>query len=615
MTSVLHTVDFEPVGKRVAVPRGASLLDAARQAGLLLTGDCGGGGTCGQCEVIARDADHALSAPKLTEEGVLAPAQRAAGYRLACQAEVLGDVKVDVPQTSLAAGQRLQTGSSLTRLATNSPALDDMPIRAIEATVEPASLTDTRADLERVLEPLSRQPGVPPGLTAAPAAIRTLSATLRGSGWRVGALVRGADVIGFLPPGAHPLGLAVDLGTTKIAAYLVDLVTGETLGAEGRSNPQIGYGEDLISRLGYAYSRPDGARTLAQAVHAVLAELSGALAASAGLPVRHIVEACIAGNTAMVHLLLELPVRQLAQAPYMPAVSGSQEIAARELGLPFLGDARVHVPPCVAGYVGADHVAMVLAAGLDRGDRTALGIDIGTNTEIVLARRGSASMTSLSCASGPAFEGAHIQAGMRAAPGAIERLTIEDVRPIVATIDGLPAVGICGSGIVDAIAELRRAGLLNSRGRFLAGGPGVREGRTGQEFVLVGAAESGTGEDIVITQRDVDEIQMAKGAIQAGIAVLLESQGLAPEDLDEVVLAGAFGTYLNLSSAVVIGLLPKLPLDRFSQIGNAAGEGARQILLSRAARERARDIARRISYIELTVYPNFRRHYAQALRL
>ncbi len=607
------TVDFEPLGKRVTVPQGATLLDAARQAGLPLTSDCGGAGTCGQCLVIAREGSNALSAANLVEQAVLTAEQLGAGYRQACQAEVLGDVKIDVPVASVITAQRLQVESRAAEPAVPGT-FDDLVVQPYRVSLVPATLADLRGDLERVLDALAEEYQLS-GLTAGPAALRALSPLLRQQDWQVLVLVRGREIVGFLAPGARPLGLAVDLGTTKVAAYLVDLVSGETLAAEGRPNPQIGYGEDLISRLAYAIRKTDGESTLSGAVYTTLGELARELAGRAGEPVEHIAEACIVGNTAMTHLLLNLPIYQLALAPYIPATAMPQEVRTAEMGLNFVSDARVHVPACVAGFVGADHVAMVLASDIDRENRTVLGIDIGTNTEIVLSRAGTSRLVSLSCASGPAFEGAHIHAGMRAAAGAIERVWLDGGSPTVQTIDHAPAVGICGSGIIDTVAELHRLGIINMRGRFQAGAAGVRPGHGELEYLLVPAEQSGSGEDITITQHDVDEIQLAKGAIMAGIRVLLEVCGLTVEDLDEVILAGAFGTYLNLETSIAIGLLPDLPLERYRQVGNAAGDGARQILVSRAARERAVEIARRIEYVELTIYPGFARIYAKSMLL
>jgi len=273
------------------------------------------------------------------------------------------------------------------------------------------------------------------------------------------------------------------------------------------------------------------------------------------------------------------------------------------------------LPPAIAGFVGSDHVAAVLASALDRDDRTAILVDIGTNTEVALSRRGVVGTVSLSCASGPAFEGAHIRYGMRAASGAVEAVRIDGAGIELETIGDEPPVGICGSGILDAVAELRRAGAINGRGRLQPGAEHVRSGRDGLEFVLAGREQTGTGEDLVVTQKDIDEIQLAKGAIRAGIDALLAQTGVLLEQVDEIILAGAFGTYLNLSSAVASGLLPPLPLDRFRQVGNAAGEGAVQMLASRSARARAETLAARGSYIELTVTPGFRRRFASAMQL
>ena len=594
-------VDFEPLGKRVEVKAGLTVLDAARQAGLPLTSDCGGYGSCGQCLVIVRDQQH-VGPVTLTEEQ-LTGKQLAAGYRMACQVEVLGDVKVDVPHSSLISGQRLQVESSVNEYISGS--FEDLVVQAYQVSVAEASLHDSRGDLERVTDVMAAEYDRP-GLSASLVAVRSLPDLLRKHGWQVTVVVRGDVIIGFLAPGLKPVGLAVDLGTTKVAAFLVDLTSGETLAAEGRPNPQIGYGEDVISRLVYAKNKPEGAQTLSQAVYSTLAEL-------AGVSRDQIAEACIVGNMAMMHLLLELPVSQLAVAPYVSAASHPMEIRAVELGLDFLGDARVYTPPCVAGFVGSDLVAMTLASGIGQDDRTVLGIDIGTNTEIVLSQKGTQKLVSLSCASGPAFEGAHIRAGMRAAAGAIEQVHLDGGDPVVKTIDDLPAVGICGSGIIDAVAELYRTGVINSKGRFQGDTPGVRRGTEGWEYLLVPASASGSGEDITVTQHDVDEIQLAKGAIMAGIHVLLEITGLSLEDLDEVVLAGAFGTYLNLDTSTAIGLLPNVPLERYRQVGNAAGDGARRMLFSRAARARAMDITQRIDYVELSVYPRFQRIYAKSM--
>jgi uncharacterized 2Fe-2S/4Fe-4S cluster protein (DUF4445 family) len=309
-------------------------------------------------------------------------------------------------------------------------------------------------------------------------------------------------------------------------------------------------------------------------------------------------------------LLVELPVQQLAVAPYVAATNAAIDMKARDLGLSTAPGAFVHVLPGIGGFVGADHVAMILASRLDQTDHTSLGLDIGTNTEIVLAKPGQQFLTSASCASGPAFEGAHISDGMRAASGAIEAVSLTGAGVTLKTVDNTPAVGLCGSGIIDAVAELRRWKLINERGRFDRQHERVRQGYHGPEFLLAPGSQSGSGRDVVITQNDINEIQLAKGAIRAGLEVLLDATGTTPEEVQEVVIAGAFGSFLKVQSALQVGLLPHLPNARYRQIGNAALAGARWALLSRQVRERARQIASQTNYLELTSYPKFNRRFA-----
>lgn len=599
-------IDFEPIGKRVDVPPGTSLMDAARQAGISLTSTCGGEGTCGRCRVVIMAGE--VSPPGDADHHFLSQMELFAGQRLACRAQAWSDVKVQVPKASLVTGQRLQVGGVSGQVTV------DAAVRAFEIEVPAPTLRDLRSDLERVVDALEVAHGRR-GLFAEPAVVRTLSPLLRRTGWRTTAYVRGREIVGFEATGRRPVGLAVDLGTTKIAGYLVDLETGENLAAMGVMNPQIGYGEDVISRLAHANRSAESAHALAQVVREALDDLSGTLAAQAGVARQQIAEACLVGNTAMTHLLLELPVRQLAVSPFVAATSSALDVKARDLGLELAAGAYLHVLPSIAGFVGADHVAVILASDLDRADRVALGIDIGTNTEIVLCKPGLSYTTSASCASGPAFEGAHIRDGMRAASGAIEAVRLTPAGPDLTTISGAPPVGLCGSGIVDAVAELHRWSVINRRGRMHPGAPGVRKGRRGYEFLLVPGERSGSGQEIVITQEDINEIQLAKAAVRTGIDILLEATNTTVEEVEEVIVAGAFGSYLNLVSALAIGLLPRLPRARYRQVGNAAGEGAKRALLSRRERARARQIARRASYIELTIYPGFNRHFARAMLL
>jgi uncharacterized 2Fe-2S/4Fe-4S cluster protein (DUF4445 family) len=605
LASPTYQVDFEPVGKRVAVAPGATLLQAAQQAGLALSSACGGVGNCGQCrlEVLAGSVS-----PATVEEGyVLTELELQHGQRLACSTRIQGDVKVHVPRSSLIATQRLQLEGDLGDLT-----LDPM-IRAHHLETPPPTLDDPRSDLERVVAAVPPLPGQT--ISAEPAVVRQMTSVARACNWDLTVFVRDAEIVGVVSPGLSPVGLAVDLGTTKIAASLVDLANGDELAVAGALNPQIGYGEDVISRLTHVLHSPkgDGGHSLAAMVRKTLDDLLGELTRRAGVSRSQVADVCIVGNTAMTHLLLELPVHQLAVAPYVAATNAAVDIKARDLGLTTAPGAYVHLLPGIGGFVGADHVAMILASHLDQTEQVALGMDIGTNTEIVLARPDRDFLISASCASGPAFEGAHISDGMRAAAGAIEAVELTATGINLRTVADAPAIGLCGSGIIDGVAELRRWHLINERGRFDRAHERVRDGRHGAEFLLVPAGQSGSQRDVVITQKDINEIQLAKGAIRAGLEVLLDATATAPEEVKEVVIAGAFGSFLKVQSALNMGLLPHLPNARYRQVGNAALAGAKWALVSRQVRERAQQIVARTRYLELTTYPKFSRRFAMGM--
>jgi uncharacterized 2Fe-2S/4Fe-4S cluster protein (DUF4445 family) len=349
--------------------------------------------------------------------------------------------------------------------------------------------------------------------------------------------------------------------------------------------------------------------TLNRLVADLVAEIGGA---EAGAARSQIADAVIVGNTVMHHLFAGLPVDQLGRAPYVPVVSDPLDIRARDLGLDLASGAYVHLPSNIAGYVGADHVAMAIGAGVWETARTVVAVDIGTNTEVTLAKGGR--IWSCSCASGPAFEGAHIRDGMRAAPGAIERVQIaEGGQPLLKIIGDVAPVGICGSGIMDAISELLRTGVINRKGVFAAGMPRVGNEDGLLHYVLAGPSATGHGRPIVVTRKDINEIQLAKAAIRVGVEVLLHEAGITSDQIDEFIVAGAFGTYLDIASTVRTGMFPPLPLDRFKQVGNAAGAGARQMLVSATRRALAAQRAREVMYVELTIHPEFARKYLKSL--
>ncbi len=592
------TVTLQPAGRRIEVECGTNLLEAAQRAGIELVASCGGLGICSTCKV--RIPQGRVSEPTESEIEELGREQLEAGFRLACQTEPLEDVRVDIPRESLVAGQRLQVEGREGQVAFE-PA-----VQAIDLELGPPSLDDLRSDLTRVNDALT-EAGLPP-LRSGPRLLNALSNHLRANRWRVRLALRieneGSTLVSVLPLGEKLVGLAMDLGSTKLALFLVDLQDGAILGQAGVMNPQISYGEDVISRIAYANRGEEQRQQLQARLVDAINQTLGEFCQHEGICADHVVDVVAVGNTAMHHLFTGLPVEPLGHAPYTPVVSEAMQFNAREIGLKVAEQATVYLPPNIAGYVGADHVsALVATRSYTSPERTALVVDIGTNTEISLIHGGR--VLSCSCASGPAFEGAHIHDGMRAAPGAIERVHIsaELVKPV--TVGGQAPVGICGSGILNAVAQLLDAGVVDARGVLRAGNARVRSVNGKSEFLLVPGAEAGHGRDIVVTRKDVNEIQLAKGAIRAGIEILIKEAGIRAEDVDDIIVAGAFGTHLDLPSALRVGMFPMLPIERFHQVGNAAGVGARHMLLSRRLRGETVTAARGVEYIELTTYMEF----------
>lgn len=592
------TVDFEPVGRRITVSDEVDLLTAAQEAGMALTAVCGGVGICEACKI--RIVSGELSDVQLAESEAFSDGEITQGWRLACQAYPRSDLKIEVPPESMTTLQRLQIEGPLQDV-TLSPA-----VNAQDITLSPPGLNDLRADWERFTELIYQ--GSQPNQVVEPLVLSQFSHKLRELGWSA-RVIMGNDqqVIGFLERSQPYYGIAVDIGTTKVAAFLVDLTSGKTVAKLGAMNPQIAYGEDVVSRIAYANKGDAQRMTLQHKLVDTVNELTQKLCHSAGINEDHIVDFVVVGNTAMHHLFAGLAVQQLGQAPYVAAVRQAIRFSARAIGLLGAPGAQVFLPPNIAGYVGADHVAMLYASNIQNHRGIALALDIGTNTEISLSKEGR--FISCSCASGPAFEGAHIYAGMRAVPGAIERAKFYDGDWHVSTIEGQPPVGICGSGILDVVAGLFESGQIDATGRFTEKIFRPMDHEKGGAIVLVPGNVSGTGKDILVTRADIREIQLAKAAIRAGISALLRATDTQQEDIDRFVVAGAFGTYINLESAIQIEMFPILPRDRFHQIGNAAGTGAQEMLISQPSRAEVEGILSRMSNLELTTDPGFMESY------
>ena len=598
----MFNIDFEPVGRRGACAGDQSLLESARKLNVDLVSICGGIGNCERCKIQIISGQ--VTKPTLEEEASLSKSELEQGYRLACQAYPLSDVKLHVPPESLTAPQRTQVEG----LEVDVP--PEPVVLGVDAHLSVPTLNSPVPDDASLWDALSvGRSGSPTQGTIDYLVQQSLSQTLRDLNWDVRVAMRGNEVVALGEPGTKWLGLAVDIGTTKIAGYLLDLESGKTLASKGMMNPQISYGEDFISRIVAASKSTESAIKLQSLVVDALSQLAADLCAEINASSAEIVEGVVVGNTAIHHLFLRLPVKQLGLAPYIPAVRSPVDIKAREIGLQIAPGAYVHLLPNVAAYVGADHVAMLLATRIAESDKTTLAIDIGTNTEICL--KNGSRMTSVSCASGPAFEGAHIKFGMRAAPGAIEHVRLSQDRLEIQTIAGAAPVGICGSGLLDVVAQLRLNNILDRSGKMGAH-PFVRVHNGTTEFII---AERGGQEAITVTQKDVRELQLAKTAIRLGIQALVAAEGITEDDIEQILIAGAFGTFIEVQSAITIGMLPALPLERFRQIGNAAGTGARLALISKSQRVRAQQIALQDGYIELASVPNFNRKFAEATYL
>jgi uncharacterized 2Fe-2S/4Fe-4S cluster protein (DUF4445 family) len=597
------SISIQPLDLQIEVDVGSDLLSATQLAGAHLVSLCGGVGSCASC--IIRLLSGEVSALTPLEQDALDPTDLNHGFRLACQTRALSDVEIEIPPHSLPTSQRLQLEDQISAIE------PDPLIMSHDLQLDRADLQDLHSDATRLRHALLKR-NLHDAVLPLPV-LQRLSHQLRAQEWSLRLAMRGVNVVAALPLDSPLLGLAIDIGTTKLAVYLLDLTSGETLAKVGALNPQVDYGEDVISRISYATSHESGLEELQIALMDTLNACIQECCQEIGVSPNQIVDAVIVGNTVMHHLFVGLPVRQLGVSPFVPAVSESLDIGADQVGLSIAPAANVHLPPNIAGYVGADHVSMLLATEVWESKTNVLALDIGTNTEITLVFEGR--LYTCSCASGPAFEGAHIHNGMRAASGAIERVHIDEVGIHLQTVDNQPAVGICGSGILDALAALLDIGALDRNGSMVDGHSLVRQGEKHHEVLLLSAELTGHGHDIAITRRDVNEIQLAKAAIRAGIEILLHHAGVSHDAIDMIIVAGAFGTYLDLRSAIRLGMFPDLPLSRFRQVGNAAGAGARQMLLSAVRRQTAASFVDSIEYVELSSHPDFTPTYMQALFL
>ena len=596
-----YQATLEPMGKRIEVDPGTSIYQAAIQSGVELTAVCGGTGTCRKCKVFPVKGHY--SEVTQSEKELLSSNEISSGLRLACLTKIRSNCIVHFPPESLATMQRLQLEGKKTDIKLN-PAVHSVFI-SIPIQHDKADLSVISLALEKELQSSIPNLKIPENFLSES---RKILARCKG---KAKIVVRNNSAIQVLSPETRLAGFACDIGTTKIAGYLVDLESGETLASGGITNPQIAYGEDVINRIRFADENPEGRKILQDILVKSINELIAKLSLLTHITREQIVDCVMVGNTVMHHLLIGLPVHSLGTAPYRTEALSPMNIPAEVIKLDISSGAYIYLPPNIAGFIGGDHVAMLLSTNATNQGKTILAIDVGTNSEISLIYHGK--HFACSCASGPAFEGAQIRDGARAIPGAIESVFIDQNSIKVHTIENKPAIGICGSGILDAIAEMHRVGILDERGTFTKNDSRLSFSSGKPEFVLVQHQHTGVGRDIILDRKDINQIQLAKAAIRSGIEVLLEHTGIEAEEIDLVILAGAFGTYLDISSAIEIGMFPHLPLERFSQVGNAAGSGAREMLLSVENREGAEKMMGMIEYIELTTSKNYVNIFMKAI--
>lgn len=626
-------VIFTPSGRRGTFPVGTPVLQAARALGVDIDSVCGGRGICGRCQVTLSEGSFTkfqvesrsahLSEPARNELRYREKRGLAPGRRLSCSAQLLGNVVIDVPETS-------QVHRQIVRKRAEVRAIEINPIHKLHyVEVREPDMHEPSGDFRRLCESLREQwPdwGIADDVTCDLPVLGYLQKALRQGDWKVTVCLReGRRVTGVWPGFKEKIyGLAVDIGSTTMSAHLCDLATGEVAASSGVMNPQIRFGEDLMSRVSYVMMNPGGEVELTKVVREAVNHLSSQVAQEAGIAVEDIVDLVFVGNPIMHHLMLGIDPTELGGAPFALAIDTAVNVHASELGISLHPDARAYGLPCIAGHVGADTAAVILSEGPHQQDEMTLIVDVGTNAEIVLGNRQR--LLAASSPTGPAFEGAQITCGQRAAPGAIERVRIdpETLEPTFKVIgvdlwsneDGFEdetrrtgVTGICGSGIIEVLAEMVLTGLLKTDGA-IDGGMAARTPRIesdGRTFSYRLSPE------VVVTQTDVRAIQLAKAALYAGAALLMDKLGV--ESVDRIILAGAFGSHIDTKYAMVLGMIPDCRLDKVWSVGNAAGTGARMALLNAEARREIERVVRRVEKVETAVEPRFQEHFVDAMAL
>lgn len=600
-------------GKKIGAAAGESVLEVAHRAGIEIIATCGERGRCRSCRIKLLKGQ--LPPATIMDQVQLGPEEMRERFRLSCQMPVTGDAEI------LVAPPRAEIGHKILAIGSRADAVGLALDCGVTKECVQVNLPDDEHHQSSDLEELGRVLSVAITRPVRPEILRKLPAALRGPGNRVTATLFDGELI-ELQIGDHSeraCGMAFDIGTTSIVGSLIDLRTGEELAAVGGVNPQSPYGGDLMSRIAYVQEDARRLQTLRAKVLGALNGYVGEACKKAGISPEDVHKLVVVGNTCMHHIFLGIDPTNVGLAPYAPTVRDPLVLAGHEVPLKTVPNARVCLLPLIAGFVGADTVAAALATRIYASEKMRCLVDIGTNGEVVMGCKGR--LVACSAPAGPALEGGQIRHGMRGAIGAIERVTIGDDISLE-VIGNAPAVGICGSGLIDAVAAMIASGVMTRRGLIRGDAKDqfpsriaarLRHANKRDELVLVWAEDSGTGEDITLNQSDIRQLQLAKGAICSGVMLLQHVLGLSNEDLDAVYLCGGFGNYINIESAVGIRLLPSVAAERITYFGNAAGMGAQMALLSETERQRANQLARGIEHISLATHPAFQDVFVTAM--
>lgn len=617
-------ITFLPDKKNIEVNKGTTALEALERAGINIDTPCGGKGICGKCKILI---NKGITTTTPIEEELLSEEEIKKGFRLACQAKLFQDSIIEVPSEIRLDFKRVFSSNSKGDIhrTKNNFSLESN-LKKVFLDLEKPSLDDQRSDWERIKDGLSlKKIENISNLKISLQILKKIPILIRKADFKITVTICNDEIIDLESGNTakKSYGIAFDIGTTTVVGYLIDLGSGEELSAVAKTNPQVIHGDDVISRIGFAQQPKGGLEKLQKEIVITLNEIIRETTQKAEIDKSNIYETVIVGNTCMHHLFLGLNPINLAPSPYIPVIKESLSLKVKDIpGLSLNPAANIYMLPNISAFVGADILAGILSTSMWREDKTVLFVDLGTNGEVVLGSKGE--LWACSAAAGPAFEGARISSGMRAAEGAIDKVKIDNKFIIYKVIEDGKVRGICGSGLIDLIAELLKLGLINKSGKLIDREEGNSElseeirkriikGQKGNKFLLVKDKETENGKPIYLTQRDIREVQLAKAAIFAGIKILLKEVNIPLEDIQEIFLAGAFGNFIDKKSAVRIGLLPNLPLKKIESVGNAAGRGAEITLCSNKMREVSEEISKKVKYVELSSRPDFQEEFIKAM--